>query len=220
MTEDRAPQPTGRRARRLAETRRRIVEAAVDLHTSVGPANTSISAVAEHAGVQRHTVYAHFPDQRVLFRECAALWEQRNPFPDVRRWAAIGDPGERLAVALDELYAFYARNASDLATVFAGAHRVPEMTEALARRSATGEAIVEILARGRGVRSRRRARLRAAIRHATTLETWRSLAVEGGLDRRDAVRLMCALADAACAAEAPAPSRADPAGLDIGGSSR
>lgn len=192
----------------------------MDLHTSVGPANTSISAIAARAGVQRHTIYAHFPDQRVLFRECAALWEQRNPLPDVRRWAAIGDPRERLAIALDELYAFYDRHGSDLAAVFAGAHGVPEMAEALARRSATGEAIVETLSRGRGVRGRRRARLTAAIRHATTLETWRSLAVGGGLDRRDAVRLMCALADAACAAEAPAPSRADPAGLDIGGSGR
>ena len=62
------------RARRQAETRQRIVDAAVELHTSVGPARTTISAIAERAGVERHTVYAHFPDEPTLFRACSTHW--------------------------------------------------------------------------------------------------------------------------------------------------
>ena len=65
------------RARRQAETKQRIVEAAVALHTSVGPARTTISAIAERAGVERHTVYAHFPDERTLFRACSTHWRGR-----------------------------------------------------------------------------------------------------------------------------------------------
>ena len=77
------------RARRKAETRERIVEATVALHTSIGPARTTISAVAERAGVERHTVYAHFPDDGSLLRACSAHWEARHPSPDFEQLAAI-----------------------------------------------------------------------------------------------------------------------------------
>jgi AcrR family transcriptional regulator len=71
-----------RRAERQAETRRRIVEAAVDLHSSIGPARTTVSMIAERAGVQRHTFYAHFPDERSLFLACSGLTLERDPLPD------------------------------------------------------------------------------------------------------------------------------------------
>ena len=93
------------RARRQAQTRQRIVEATVDLHTSVGPARTTISAIAARAGVERHTVYAHFPDDRTLFRACSAHWTARHPMPNLETLAEIEDPVRRLRRALGEMTA-------------------------------------------------------------------------------------------------------------------
>ena len=98
-----------RRAELEAETRRRITEAAVELHGTVGPARTSISAIAERAGVRRSTVYRHFPDEAALFDACSSHWAAANPVPDMAAWASIDDPDERLRTTLDELYAFYRR---------------------------------------------------------------------------------------------------------------
>src|SRR5215203_359386 len=98
-----------RRAEQQAETRRRIVEAAVELHGSVGPALTSLSMVAERAGVQRHTLYAHFPDERSLYMACSELSLERDPLADVAAWRAIKDQDERLRVGLDAVYGWYER---------------------------------------------------------------------------------------------------------------
>src|SRR6266851_6093020 len=95
------------RAQSQAETRQRIVEATVELHDSLGPARTTISAIAERAGVQRLTVYRHFPDDRSLFRACSGHWAARNPKPDPSSWAAVDDPEARLRLALAEIYAFF-----------------------------------------------------------------------------------------------------------------
>jgi AcrR family transcriptional regulator len=199
----------GRRARRVAETRRRIIEATIELHTSVGVGRTSISAITERAGVQRHTVYAHFRDEAELLRACTGLWFERNPSPDHGAWAAIADPGERLGAALDELYAYYERVGDDLAAVFTDAENVPIMAGTLARRAQTHAEMAEVLARGRGARGRRRARLLAALRHAVHIDTWRSLTEEGGLSRAEAVALMRGMVEAA---GAPVRSPAAPAG--------
>src|ERR671921_2339620 len=96
-----------RRAEQQADTRRRIVEAAVDLHCSVGPALTTLSMIAERAGVQRHTLYAHFPDERSLFLACSGLTLERDPLPDPAPWRSIADAQERLRVALAEVYGWY-----------------------------------------------------------------------------------------------------------------
>src|SRR5919206_903871 len=99
-----------RRAERQAETRRRIVEAAVDLHGSVGPALTNTSMVAKRAGVQRHTLYAHFPDERSLHLACSGLAMERDPLPDPEPWRAIADQRERLRAGLRAVYDWYGRN--------------------------------------------------------------------------------------------------------------
>jgi AcrR family transcriptional regulator len=96
------------RAESKTATRQRIVEATVALHESVG-FGTTISAIAERAGVQRLTVYRHFPDERSLFDACAGHWRAENPAPDTSPWAALDDPDERLQLALREIYAFFRR---------------------------------------------------------------------------------------------------------------
>ena len=91
----------------MDRTRARITQAAIELHGSIGPAATTMSAVAERAGVTRATLYRHFPNEGVLFTACSAEWRSANPSPDPAQWAAIADPHERLATALPALYSWY-----------------------------------------------------------------------------------------------------------------
>src|SRR5436190_10137103 len=109
MSDQTRPYRKRRRAELEEDTRRRITESAVELHGTLGPSRTTVSAVAEHAGVRRSTVYRHFPDEMALFAACTAHWQAENPAPDLGSWAAIEDPDERLRRALRELYAFYRR---------------------------------------------------------------------------------------------------------------
>ena len=182
----------GKRAERLADTRRRIVEAAVSLHTTEGPAKTSIAAVAECAGVQRHTVYAHFPDLRSLIAACSSHWEAANPFPDPAAWFAIDDPTRRLRAALDDVYAWYDRVEPAVALFLRDASLVPENGEIMERQAAELAALAARLADGFG----KRRGARAAIGHALEFETWRSLVRRQGLSRRTAVDAMVRLAAA------------------------
>jgi AcrR family transcriptional regulator len=174
------------RARRQAETRRRIVEAAVDLHTSVGPARTTVSAIADRAGVQRHTVYAHFPDERTLFRACSMHWRDLHPRPDPRRWLDLDDPERRLRGVLLDLYAWYEEVESDLVVILRDATLVAPAAEQLAEEAAATGALVVEVARGWP----RRRTVRAAIGHAVEFETWHSLVRRQGLSRAQAVDAM------------------------------
>src|SRR3954464_14014162 len=98
-----------RRAELEDETRRRITEATMELHGTVGPARTTVSGIAALAGVQRATVYRHFPDEGALIAACGTEWTARNPLPDLEAWAAIGEPDPRLRVGLAELYGWFDR---------------------------------------------------------------------------------------------------------------
>src|SRR6478672_3356810 len=118
MTDQPRKYRMSRRAESQRETRRRITESAVELHGTLGPAHTTMSAVAEHAGVRRSTLYRHFPDEGALFDACSAHWSAANPPPDLAAWAAIDDPDARLQTALDELYAFYGRTEGMLDKLF------------------------------------------------------------------------------------------------------
>ena len=111
------PYRLGRRADKQAETRRRIVEATVDLHSTLGPARTTVAQIAERAGVQRHTYYAHFPDERSLFLACSGLALARDPLPDVNPWRSLPPGRERVRHGLRELYSWYERNAAMAACV-------------------------------------------------------------------------------------------------------
>jgi AcrR family transcriptional regulator len=177
------------RARRQSETRQRIVEAAVALHTTVGPARTTISGIAGRAGVERHTVYAHFPDDRALFRACSEHWEARHPLPDLEALAAIDDPERRLRRTLGELYAWYESVEADLALFLRDASVVPASAEVMGELGTGFASLVDAVSRGRP----RRRRVRAAIGHALEFETWRSLVRRQGLSRTQAVDAMARL---------------------------
>jgi AcrR family transcriptional regulator len=184
------------RAQSQAETRQRIVEATVELHTSLGPARTTISAIAERAGVQRLTVYRHFPDERALFHACTRHSWAENPLPDPSAWAALGDPEERLRVGLGEIYAFFRANEELTANVRRDLPDMPVMREVAAPYAQRWEDIRAALERGWKTDGRRRRRelLRAVIGHAVEFETWRSLARHQGLEDAEVVELMVGLA--------------------------
>src|SRR5712691_5147020 len=116
-----------RRAELEEQTRRRITESAIELHGTLGPSRTSMSAVARHAGVRRSTLYRHFPDELAVFAACTAHWTALNPAPKLDGWAAIDDPGERLRSALDELYAYYGRTHGMLENVIRDEATMPNV---------------------------------------------------------------------------------------------
>jgi AcrR family transcriptional regulator len=178
------------RAQKEAKTRQRITEAAVELHGTVGPARTSLSAVAERAGVQRATLYRHFPNETALFEACSTHYMSQNPPPDPTPLREVVDPDERLRVALDALYSWYERVEPMLTNVVRDRTAVPAMQQTTARRLAFLDAVREILLRGRRERGGARRRVRAAVGHALAFETWRSLVREQGLSRRAAVEVM------------------------------
>ena len=184
------------RAQSQAETRQRIVEAAVDLHGSVGPARTTISAIAERAGVQRLTVYRHFPDELSLFTACSGHWRAEHPLPDASRWVAIRDPEERLATALREIYAFFRATEGMTALVLRDLPEVEAIQVVAAPTLRYWADVRVLLDRGWAARGRRRALLRATIGHAIAFQTWRSLARHEGLDDHQAADLMVRLARA------------------------
>jgi AcrR family transcriptional regulator len=176
-----------RRAENQAETRRRIVEAAVDLHTRIGPARTTISAVADQAGVQRHTVYAHFPTEHDLYLACSGLALERDPLPDDQAWLLVADPAERLHRGLTELYRWYARNAELIASVMrdAGIHDLTRDIVEM-RIGSRIEAFRRALNQGLPATSPRQ----AAIRLALSFHTFQTLIGEGRLGVPAAVGLM------------------------------
>lgn len=182
-----------RRAELEEETRLRITEAAVDLHGSLGPARTTISAVAERAGVQRATVYRHFPDEEALFGACSAHWRAQHPLPDLADWAAVGDPSERLRRALCDLYAWYERGEGMLEKTTRDAPLVPAMRSTVESMGGWFAEAVATILRGRPERGVRRRRAEAAIGHAVSFATWRSLVREQDLSAAEAVELICGL---------------------------
>ena len=197
QSSDTRPYRKRRRAEQEEETRRRITAATVELHGSVGPARTTVSAIAERAGVQRATVYRHFPDEGRLFDACSSHFMAANPPPDLEAWAAISDPGRRLRAALAELYAWYGRTSYMLDNTTRDAALVPALRPSMEEFAGYLDVATRALVKGRPERGRARRRALAAIGHALTYSTWRSLVREQGLDDGDAVALMAGAVDAA-----------------------
>jgi AcrR family transcriptional regulator len=181
-----------RRAEQQAETRRRIVEAAVDLHSSIGPALTTFSMVAERAGVQRHTLYAHFPDERSLNLACSGLTMERDPPPDAGPWRAIKDRRERLRTGLSALYGWYERNAALAGCVLRDAEH-----HALTREIAAMRFGPYMAAQRDVLGAKLSAKQRAVLQVALSFFTWRTLVREGGLKQGAAVEAMVQAIDCA-----------------------
>jgi len=197
MSDQKRPYKMKRRAELEEQTRLRITESAVDLHGTLGPAHTSISAVAERAGVRRSTVYRHFPDEAALFGACSAHWMAANPPPDIAGWAEIADPEERLEVALGEMYAYYRRTEAMMDNLLRDAQLVPVVQQLMGAYRELLGAAAEILLAGRRVRGNARRRVLASLGHSLAFPTWRSLVRDQGLNDEDAAALMRRLVAAA-----------------------
>jgi AcrR family transcriptional regulator len=181
-----------KRAESQAATRRRIAEAAIELHSTVGPSQTTFSMVAERAGVQRHTLYAHFPDEWSLLLECSGLYSEREPLPDPAAWRDSEHWRERLRTGLLALYGWYERNAQLAANVLRDAERDPQVRELVTLRwGPTMAAYREVL--GAGLSPAQRAMLHLAL----SFFTWRSLVRESGLNPEGAVEAMVQAVDCA-----------------------
>jgi AcrR family transcriptional regulator len=174
-----------RRAAQQAKTRQRIVEAAVELHGTLGPARTSVSLIAEKAGVQRHTLYAHFPDERSMLLACSGHEIARDPLPEAEPWRAIADPEERLRVGLAAIYAWYARNAGMVAGVLRDAEHHELLREIMALRYGPPMALWHKVL-GAGLKAKQAPMLALAL----SFHTWRTLVEESGMDMRKAAAAM------------------------------
>lgn len=177
----------------VAQTRQRIVEAAMELHGTVGPARTTIAGIAERAGVTRLTVYRHFPDVDALFAACSVHWYAQQPStPDPAAWQSLSDPTERLTAGLADLYRFFRNGAPTLTRVYSDWDALPHSHQqrTLTRNAALRDVLVDGFPRADK-------RLRAAVGHATAFGTWQSLCHDNGLSDAEAVELMTAFVLAA-----------------------
>jgi AcrR family transcriptional regulator len=197
QTRQTAPRQYSKRKRALSEleTRQRITEAAVALHQTVGPARTSVKAIAARAGVDRATVYRHFPDEQALFNACTGHYYASHPMPDPGQWVAITNPDERLRAALADLYTWYGETEEMLATGIRDIEHVP----AESRQAFLGyfQTVHAALIAGRRERGRARTRVSGAVGHAINFHTWHSLVRDQQLSGDEAITLMIATVQAA-----------------------
>jgi AcrR family transcriptional regulator len=175
------------RADKQADTRRRIVEAAVALHTELGPARTSVSQVAERAGVQRGTFYSHFPDERSLVLACSAASLEADPLPVAAGWRYLPDREQRLHTGLAAIYGWYGRNADLAGCVLRDAETHPLVREIAELRWGPSMAAYEDVL-GEGLKPAQHALLRLALGYPA----WRSLVRDSGLSPDAAVQAMVA----------------------------
>jgi AcrR family transcriptional regulator len=183
------------RAERYRQTRQRIVEATVELHRTAGPARTTITDIAKKAGVERQTVYNHFPNELSLFKACSAHNRSLNPPPDPEPWKMIPDPEERLRRALAEVYAYYRRNEQMLANVTRDAQANPNTRKVLEPRVKHQERMRDTLAAGweQGDKQRRKRLLYGALWIALEFQTWHTLGRQQGFDDDESIELMVSM---------------------------
>jgi len=199
----RRPYRKVKRSEKEQQTRARIVDAAEALHAEVGPARTTISAIAERADVTRATVYRHFPDDESLFLACSGQWLSRQQLPDPEAWDAHEDPFAVLRSGLTDIYRYFRDGEPMLQSVRRDAAFVPTRITAarLAREREWRERLT------RSLPGRRRKTVQAAVAHAISFDTWRSLCLDLRLSNSSAVAMMVAMT--AAAAEDQRPSSVD-----------
>jgi len=183
------PYKMQKRAASQDRTRQKIVEATVELHGSVGPKNTSISAVARRAGVRRLTVYRHFPDEFALFSACSSHWMSTNPPPDPAAWMGIADPERRTAAALTALYGYYRKNAAMIGLVFRDVAEVEALRAPVDAFVGYLRFVCDDIAAAWHPKGRKPQPLVATVAHAVAFSTWQSLG-EPGMPDAKIVRLV------------------------------
>jgi AcrR family transcriptional regulator len=181
-----------KRAEQIDSTRKRIVEATVGMHGTVGPAQTTVAGIARAAGVTRLTVYRHFPDDDALFTACSEHWMSHQVMPDPSTWTGADDPVECVRAALSDLYRFYRDGAADGLTLI---YRDKEALPPRHRRRLDDRDLrhVDVLASGFNAGRAADRRLRGLLAHAVSFWTWHSLCVESALTNEEAVVAMTAL---------------------------
>ena len=163
------------------------------LHEAVGGAGATISAIAERAGVERATVYRHFPDERSLLTACTQHYNAANPPPDPAEWRTIADPIARLRTALTAIYAYYRRTERMAERAAEDVRGVPILREVLAPMFAYWACVREVLAEGWPATAERRTLVTAAVGHAIGFRTWQSLVREQELTDDQAIEAMVAM---------------------------
>ena len=178
------------RGERVAETRARIVEAIMGLHGEVGPRNTTVSAIADRAGVERLTVYRHFKDDAEMFAACSGRYMELNPPPDPTAWAVERNPSRRTERGLADLYAFFSRTAPMFAKVYLDVDEYPALKTIMDQFDAHLRHLADELASAwppdKSVRKRQ-----IILRHATKFATWQSFEAEG-VDNPEKIKFMTA----------------------------
>lgn len=192
MSDEKRSYNKRKRAELEEQTHLRITESAVALHGTLGPAKTTISAIAEHAGVRRSTVYRHFPDDEALYSACSSHWLGLNPFPDPSLWLPIEDIADRRMTALREIYGYYRRNTDMLRNILRDESQIPVLQRVLSGYHGYLGQVKGLLSEGTAQSNASLAS--AAIGHALAFSTWSSMALEEGLDDHQCAALMCALA--------------------------
>lgn len=164
----------------------------VELHEEIGPAATTVTAIAERAGVQRLTVYRHFPDSRAMLGACSSHWQEDHPLPDPATWTGIGDPWSRVEKALTKLYDYFCDGAPMLGSILPDESEMREVAEVMMPWWEYMREVAGGLSAGWGVNGDAQRMVRSAVGHAIGFYTWRSLRDEG-LSNREAVQLMVGL---------------------------
>ncbi|MHA7987413.1 TetR/AcrR family transcriptional regulator [Rathayibacter sp. CAU 1779] len=180
-----------RRADTQDDTRQRIVDTAIELHQTIGPAATTFSEIARRAGVGRVTVYRHFPDESALAAACSGHYFELHPAPDPADWEPIADPLDRLRTALTDAYSYHRETEDMISRALADSRDQPVM----APYHAHWRHAADVLVAPFGVRGRRKTLLRAGIALAIGFDTWRTLVRDQGLDDEQAVRVAMRLAE-------------------------
>jgi len=176
-----------RRAEQQDRTRERIVDAAMALHEEIGPADTTISALAERAGVQRLTVYRHFEDEGAILQACSTKWLGLHPPPDFSAIQA-DDPIGVTRAMLAALYAYYEGNERMWSSLYKDMGRSEALEEPMAKFESYLSSMREaLLAAWRPARS---SGLRATLAHALRFSTWQSLS-DQRLSRNAITALVC-----------------------------
>ena len=164
----------------------------VELHEEIGPASTTVTAIAERADVQRLTVYRHFPDTQAMLGACSTHWQHGHPLPDAATWTGIEDPRCRLELALTELYGYFRDGAPMLKSVLRDEAEMPELSRAMTPWWEYMREVAGGLSAGWGASGDVQRLVRSAVGHAIGFQTWLSLSDEG-LSDAEAAKLMAGL---------------------------